>query len=103
MSSISATIILISNYFGGDAMKPRRLPYGTKNISGANIERLRKAQNMKQGDLVSQMQLLGVDINPSSLSKLEGQQRVATDMELRAIARIFHVTIDALVPSFEEI
>ena len=78
-------------------MKPRLQPYGDKNISGAHIERLRKARGMKQHVLVAQMQLLGVDINPSSLSKLEGQQRTATDIELKAIAEIFGVTIDALV------
>lgn len=79
-------------------MKPRRLPYGDKNISGAAIEALRKQRGLKQGELVSRMQTLGVDINPSSLSKLEGQRRIATDVELRAIAQALHVSLDALVP-----
>ena len=48
------------------------------------------------------MQLLGVDINPSSLSKLEGQMRIATDRELWAIAKILGVTIDSLVSIPEE-
>ena len=56
---------------------------------------------MKQADLASQMQTLGVEINPSSLSKLEGQQRVATDLELRAIAQVLKVSIDELVPPLE--
>ena len=80
-------------------MKPRIQPYGTKNISGANIERLRKERGMRQFELVQQMQLRGVDINPSSLSKLEGQFRVATDRELFAIAQIFNVTMESLVKS----
>lgn len=79
-------------------MKPRIRPYGEKNISGASIERLRKERNMKQADLASKMQTLGVDINPSSLSKLEGQLRTATDIELRAIATIFNISIDEIVP-----
>lgn len=78
-------------------MKPRIAPYGTKNICGANIERLRKEAGMKQSTLVLRMQLLGVDINPSSLSKLEGQTRIATDMELYAIARILGVSMEDLV------
>ena len=82
-------------------MKPRKQPYGTKNISGARIESLRKQRNMKQVDLASQMQTLGVDINPSSLSKLEGQQRIVSDLELRAIAQVLKVSIDELVPQFE--
>ena len=79
-------------------MKPRKQPYGDKNISGAIIERIRKEKHMKQSELALQMQVLGVDINPSSLSKLEGQQREANDMELRAIAHIFAITMNELVP-----
>lgn len=82
-------------------MKPRKQPYGDKNISGAIIEQLRREKGIKQHELVSRMQTLGVDINPSSLSKLEGQQRISTDIELRAIAYIFGVSIDELVPPIE--
>ena len=78
-------------------MKPRQHPYGDKNICGANIERIRKQRQMKQHQLVAKMQLMGVDINPSSLSKLEGQNRIATDIELKAIAQIFNVTMEELV------
>lgn len=78
-------------------MKPRLAPYGNKNICGANIERIRKSKRMKQVTLVSRLQLLGVDMDPSSLSKLEGQTRSATDIELRAIAEILGVTMEALV------
>lgn len=83
-------------------MKPRKAEYGTKNICGANIERIRKAQGMKQSTLISQMQLKGVDINPSSLSKLEGQIRIATDIELKAIAEILGTTIEELVMAPDE-
>lgn len=78
-------------------MKPRKAEYGTKNICGANIERIRKRIGMKQTTLMSRMQLMGVDINPSSLSKLEGQTRVATDMELKAISKILGVPMEELV------
>ena len=83
-------------------MKPRKAEYGNKNICGANVERIRKSMGMKQTALVSKMQLLGVDINPSSLSKLEGQTRIATDMELKAIARILNVSMEELVKTPEE-
>lgn len=78
-------------------MKPRKAKYGDKNICGANIERIRKELGMKQTTLVSKMQLMGVDINPSSLSKLEGQTRSATDIELKAIAAILGVTMEELL------
>ncbi|MBQ9084006.1 MAG: helix-turn-helix transcriptional regulator [Clostridia bacterium] len=78
-------------------MKPRKAEYGDKNICGANIERIRKQQGLKQTALVAKMQILGVDINPSSLSKLEGQTRIATDIELKAIAKILCVSMEELV------
>lgn len=78
-------------------MKPRKAAYGDKNICGANVERRRKQLGMKQSTLVLRMQLLGVDINPSSMSKLEGQRRIATDIELKAIAQILDVSMDELV------
>lgn len=84
-------------------MKPRKAAYGNKNICGANIERLRKQQGMKQSTLVCRMQLLGVDINPSSLSKLEGQTRIAADYELKAIARILGVTMESLTDTVPDL
>lgn len=78
-------------------MKPRKAEYGNKNICGANIARIRKALGMKQTTLISKMQLMGVDINPSSLSKLEGQTRSATDIELKTIAAILGVTMEELL------
>ena len=83
-------------------MKPRNHPYGNKNICGANIERLRNERGLKQHELASRMQTLGVDINLSSLSKLEGQHRAALDIELRAIAYILKVSIDDLIPPIKE-
>lgn len=78
-------------------MRPRNIPYGNKNICGANIERIRKSKGMKQAELVSKMQLMGVDINLSSISKLEGQLRIATDYELKAISKILDVSMETLV------
>jgi transcriptional regulator with XRE-family HTH domain len=83
-------------------VKPRRAEYGEKNICGANIERIRKSLGMKQTTLISRMQLMGVDINPSSLSKLEGQTRSATDIELKAIAEILGVPLEELLKEHPE-
>lgn len=77
-------------------MKKRQLDYGTVNIVGRNIEALRKSKNIKQKDMISKMQVMGCDINPTSYSKLEGQHRVATDKELYAISKILEVAIDEL-------
>lgn len=77
-------------------MKIRKQEYGNNNIVGKNIERLRKAKGIKQKDFISQMQIMGCDINPTSYSKLEGQVRIASDKELFVIAKILKVSIDDL-------
>lgn len=77
-------------------MKVRRHPFGNINMVGANIERLRKEKKIKQKDFIAQMQLLGVDINPTSYSKLEGQIRIATDKEVFVASKILKVDINEL-------
>lgn len=42
------------------------------------------------------LQTQGLDINPTSYSKLEGQFRNATDKEVYAIAQALHVPIEEL-------
>ncbi len=77
-------------------MKIRKQNYGTSNIVGQKIEKIRKARGIKQKDFISKMQTMGLDINPTSYSKLEGQIRMATDKELFIIAKILDVTVDSL-------
>lgn len=77
-------------------MKLRKKAYGDVNIVGQNIETLRKERGIKQKDFISKLQTMGLDINPTSYSKLEGQIRVATDKELYTIAQLLNVSIDDL-------
>ncbi len=77
-------------------MKTRKQPYGTCNLVGRNLERLRKARHLTQKDFISKMQIAGCDINPTSYSKLEGQLRSATDREVYTAARILEVPMEAL-------
>lgn len=77
-------------------MKIRKKEYGDCNMVGKNIERLRKEKGIKQKDFISKMQTMGLDINPTSYSKLEGQLRLASDKELYIAAKILNVSIDTL-------
>ena len=80
-------------------MKIRKQEYGSANIVGKNIERIRKERGIKQKDFVAKMQAWGCDINPTSYSKLEGQVRCATDREVFVVAKILGVPMESL---FEE-
>ena len=80
-------------------MKSRKREYGNRNMVGRNIELLRKQKNISQKDFISKIQVMGIDMNPTSYSKLEGQLRLATDKEIYVIAKILEVPVDEL---FEE-
>lgn len=82
-------------------MKIRKKEYGDCNMVGKNIESLRKERGIKQKDFISRMQTMGLDINPTSYSKLEGQVRLASDKELFVIAKILNVSIDMLFKAEE--
>lgn len=77
-------------------MKTRNQAYGTSNMVGKNIERMRKERNIKQKDFISQIQVMGCDMNPTSYSKMEGQLRSATDREIYTIAKILGVPMEEL-------
>lgn len=78
-------------------MKARKREYGDCNLIGRNVEKLRKQRGIKQKDFIAKLQLLGVDVNPTSYSKLEGQVRIATDKEVFAIAKVLGVAAEALI------
>lgn len=80
-------------------MKTRKQEYGSANMVGKNIERLRKEKGIKQKDFIAKIQTMGCDMNPTSYSKLEGQVRSATDVEIFVISKILGVTMEKL---FEE-
>lgn len=77
-------------------MNLRKKEYGDANIIGKNVERLRKLNGYKQKDFISKLQVMGLDINPTSYSKLEGQIRLATDKEVYTIAKALNVVTDKL-------
>lgn len=78
-------------------MNTRKLELGDRNIVGKRITQMRKEKGMKQIELLAKLQVLGVDISIPSLSLLEGQKRLVTDIELRALADIFGVSADWLL------
>lgn len=77
-------------------MKTREKNYGDANVVGANVEKLRKERGIKQKDFIARLQVAGLDINPTSYSKLEGQLRIATDREIYAIAKVLGVDMESL-------
>jgi len=78
-------------------MRTRQQALGNRNIVGAKIEHRRKELHMKQKDLLTQLQINGVDLNASGLSKMEGQFRLVTDIELKCLAQALDVSVNWLL------
>lgn len=83
-------------------MRLREQPLGSKNLVGARVEAARKSQGIKQKELLAQLQVRGVDLNASGLSKLEGQLRSVTDFELLALSDILNVPLRWLLTGDEK-
>ncbi len=78
-------------------MNTRRLELGNRNIVGKRVTEARKAQGMKQVELLAKLQVAGIDISIPALSLLEGQKRPVTDIELNALADVLNVSVNWLL------
>ena len=78
-------------------MRTRQQALGDRNIVGARVEQRRRELCMRQKDLLTRLQINGVDLNASGLSKLEGQYRLVTDVELKYLALALEVQVDWLL------
>ena len=66
-------------------------------------EIIRKAKNISQKDFIARLQVAGLDINPTSYSKLEGQVRIATDKEINIIAKVLNVPLEEIFNEINDI
>ena len=73
-------------------MRIRKQEIGEKNIVGKKVLERRKELNMKQKDLLTRLQIKGIELNASGLSKIEGQVRCVNDYELKALAESLEVS-----------
>jgi len=78
-------------------MKPRSNEPGTRNIVGCKVVEIRKKRGIKQKDFLAQLQVLGLDISATSLSRLEGQYRLVQDFEVVILAKTLGITTDELL------
>ena len=72
---------------------------GKNNLCGDNIRRLRLLYPTKlsQRALADKMQLIGIDVDKNAIQRIECGKRFVTDIELKAFAGIFSVTVDELL------
>ena len=70
-------------------------PVRKRNIIGAKVKQARKAANppITQIDLLARLQLLGMKIDQSGISKVESGQRPVSDIETIALAKALRVSV----------
>lgn len=78
-------------------MKHRKEPPGDKNIIGLRVTAIRKSKGMKQKEFLARLQTLGLEISPTSLSRLEGQHRLVQDYEVVIISRALDISVTDLL------
>lgn len=69
---------------------------------GANIRKVRKAQNLGQTDLVRMLQLDGCDMTRECLVKIERCTQHIQASQLQAIRKALNTTYDVLIDGTEE-
>ncbi len=67
------------------------------NICGHNVRKLREQKKMSQDQLAAKLQTEGLGVNQNSISRIETGKRIVADFELKALAHVLSVSLDALL------
>ena len=64
-----------------------------RNWIGSNLKKIRILNGLSQEQLIAQLNLLGLDLDRTSLSRIENQNREVYDYELVYISKALKVNI----------
>lgn len=84
-----------------DMPKPKTST-GEKNLISQRLIELRRQHNMSQRLLAYQLQLNGYDMDKNVITRIETNKRYVTDVELKALTEIFHVSYEYLIEGKEK-
>ena len=78
-------------------------PVGKRNIVSTRVRQARKAARplITQTDLVARLQLLGIMIDQSGVSKIESGQRPVSDVEVVALAKALRLSVESLLEGID--
>lgn len=76
---------------------------GKRNLIAERLIALRREAGWSQRELAGHLQLLGMDMDKNVITRIETNKRYVTDIELCALANVFHISLDELLrtPSAE--
>jgi len=64
-----------------------------RNLVGANLRKARLSNGLSQEQLIAQLNLQGLDLDRTSLSRIENQNREVYDYELVYFSKVLKVSI----------
>ncbi len=72
---------------------------GKNNLCGEKVRALRLSfpTKLSQRAVADKLQLMGIDVDKNAIQRIECGKRFVTDIELKALAEIFGVSLDDLV------
>ena len=74
-----------------------------RNSIGPQLRRLRNERNLTQDALAAKLQRAGLDIDRTSIAKIEAQLRSVFDFELAMMASVLAVDVSTLLPGPPEL
>lgn len=74
---------------------------GNRNVISEKLKKLRKSNSLSQRGLAEKLQLMGIDMDKNVITRIETQKRYVTDIEIRAIAKLFQVSYQYLLDEEE--
>ena len=70
---------------------------GEKNLIAKQLKLLREQHGLSQRDLAIKLQVIGYNLDKNVITRIETDKRYVSDMELKGICEIFHVSSDELL------
>lgn len=70
---------------------------GRNNICGEKIALLRSDIGISQRELADRLQMAGLDIDKNAIQRIEAGKRFVTDIELKVVSNVLHLTVDELL------
>lgn len=83
-------------------MPKPRTKTGEKNLISSRLKELRELNGLSQRDLARALQLSGTDMDKNVITRIETNKRYVTDLELKALSELFHVSYDYLIDGEEK-
>ena len=79
-----------------------RAQTGEKNLISQQLIELRRRNDYSQRYLAYLLQLAGYDMDKNVIPRIETNKRYVTDLELKALSEVFHVSYDYLIDGKDE-